>query len=69
MNADYDAYLSNELAKHESKYNVIEHCHECECELHECEDCYCIAGEYYCEDCIRSSRVTLDALENPFENY
>ena len=65
---DYDMFLSNELAKEETKYQVVEHCKECSCELHECEDCYCIGGDYYCEDCVRYSRVTLDYAENPFEN-
>lgn len=62
----YDQWLFDQLRNHENKNKVIVECAECRGDLHENEDCYYISGEYYCEECIRGARVTLDEEDFKF---
>ena len=59
-----DAYWENRREQYEGgDLTVVASCMDCGRDLYECEDCYYINGEYYCDDCIRDSAVTLDEVD------
>lgn len=62
----FDNWLYNQLKNYENRNKAITKCAECKEDLHENEDCYCISGEYYCEECINDSKVTLDEEDFKF---
>lgn len=53
-----DSYWEAQRAEYDGEnLEVVAKCRECDCDLVEGCDCYCIDNEYYCEQCIDYFKV------------
>lgn len=60
MSYNYDLYLSNCIDEYEKKNTGVCECCLCHQQLFYNDECYYIDNEYFCEECIERSKVTLD---------